>query len=242
MNPRAKTALVGGASGGIGEAIARELATRGFRLHLTGHSRLDRLESTALELGARTWSLDLRDAARIEAVVTGVVEEEGHLDVLVNAAAINLEGQAAGLSDEDWESVINVNLHAAFRLSRAAAKPMLMQRVGCILHLSSMVARSGGRGQANYAASKAGLEALVRVLALELGRKGVRVNAVAPGCIETTMTERIRAEHGDKILESIALRRFGIPREVASLVGFLTSDEAAYITGQVIRIDGGMGL
>jgi 3-oxoacyl-[acyl-carrier protein] reductase len=242
MNPRARIALVVGASGGIGEAIARELATRGFRLHLTAHRGLERVAAWSHELNSKAWALDLRDAAGIEAVVTGVVEEEGCLDVLVNAAAINLEGQAAGLNDEDWDSVMDVNLNAAFRLSRAASRPMLVQRAGCILHLSSLIARAGGRGQANYAASKAGLEALVRVLALELGRKGVRVNAIAPGCIETTMTERVRAEHGERILENIALRRFGKPSDVASLAGFLVSDQASYLTGQVIRIDGGMGL
>lgn len=235
-------ALVVGASGGIGSAIARELSKRGYRLHLTGHRGFEGLKSLGKELDAACWELDLRQSQRIDDVFSGIFEAEGRLDVLVNASALNLEGQAAGMSDEDWEAVLDVNLSGAFRLSRAAAKLMLPQRSGAILHFSSVVAHLGGRGQANYAASKAGLEALVRVLALELGRKGVRVNAIAPGCIETVMSERVRQDHGDRILEGIALRRFGQPQDVAALAAFLVSSEAAYITGQVLRVDGGMGL
>jgi 3-oxoacyl-[acyl-carrier protein] reductase len=160
----------------------------------------------------------------------------------VNCAAANEEAPAAGMEDAAWDRVRALNLDAAFRLCRAAAKYMVLGRRGRIVTFSSVSARRGGRGQVNYAASKAGVEAMTRVLALELGRKGVLVNCIAPGVIETPMSERVRREHGGALAEEIALRRFGRPEEVAACVVFLVSDAAGYITGQTIRVDGGMAL
>jgi 3-oxoacyl-[acyl-carrier protein] reductase len=191
---------------------------------------------------ARSVHLDVLDADRVEQVCRDIFGREGRLDILVNCAAVNREAPAAGMDDEMWREVLGANLDGAFRLCRAVAKYMVPARSGRIVNVSSVSAVRGGRGQVNYAASKAGVEAMTRVLALELGRKGILVNCVAPGVIETEMSARIRNEHGEELLDAIALRRFGKPEEVAEVIGFLASDAASYITGQVIRVDGGMTL
>ena len=242
-----RIALVAGGSGTIGSAIARRLAVAGTRVYVAFHKNRDGAEACVKEItaaGGRAEAvhLDLISSSEAEEVCQRIFDARGRLDILVNSVGVNIEAPALAMEDEAWTEVMETNLSGAFRLCRAAAKFMFINRWGRMIHVSSISSSLGGRGQINYAASKAGLESMTRVLALELGRKGVLATCVAPGVIETKMSERIRRDHRESLLEAIAVRRFGLPEEVAEVVAFLASDASAYITGQVIRVDGGMGL
>ena len=242
-----RAALIAGGSGAIGSAIAKRLASDGVRVFVGFHKNPEAAKRGISEIAAAGGNaeaihLDVNSSFESEEACQHVFNVCERLDILVNCAAVNIEAPALGIEDEAWNRVIDINLTGAFRLCRAAAKYMMLNRWGRIINVSSISSGFGGRGQINYAASKAGLETMTRVLALELGRKGILANCVAPGVVETKMSEHIRQTHEEALLETIAVRRFGLPEEVAEVVAFIASDASAYVTGQVIRVDGGMGL
>lgn len=237
-------ALVTGASRGIGAAIAKELAAAGAEVALLARS-LDALQDVARQIEAeggcaRVSAVDVGDGAALEAAIVQAHKDMGRLDVLVNNAGITRDRLIIQTKDDDWDEVIRVNLRSAFVASRAAAKIMLRQRSGRIIQISSVIGVVGNPGQANYAASKAGTIGLVKSLAKELASRSITVNAVAPGYIETDMTAALPDKVKEQILQMVPLARMGKPEEIAHCVRFLSGPGAAYITGQVFHVDGGM--
>lgn len=240
-------ALITGASRGIGRAIAERLAGPDAKLVLVYRSRTDEAEAAAAacrERGAEVvlHQADVSDPEAANAAVQACLDHFGGIEVLVNNAGVTADGLALTMSDDDWHRVIRTNLDAVFYLARAAARPMLRKRNGRIINLSSISARRPNRGQINYAASKGGIEAFTRALAVELAPKGITVNAVAPGIIDTEMSARIRDAADAELKKMIPMRRYGTPAEIAGLVAFLAGPDATYITGQTIGVDGGLGV
>ncbi len=236
-----KKALVTGATGGLGGAIARLLHGQGATVALSG-TRVEALEVLAAELGERALVVpcDLSDRDSVEALVPAAEEKLGGLDILVNNAGVTRDNLFMRLKDEDWDSVIAVNLTAAFRLSRAAVKSMMRRRYGRIISIGSVVGTTGNPGQGNYAASKAGLIGMSKALAAEVASRNVTVNVVAPGFIESPMTQSLNDKQREGILSDVPMGRLGSGADVAAAVAYLASDEAAYVTGQTLHVNGGM--
>ncbi|MEZ5887237.1 MAG: 3-oxoacyl-ACP reductase FabG [Paracoccaceae bacterium] len=238
-----KTALVTGASGGIGGAIARALHQAGATVALSG-TREGPLNELAAELGSRAHVLtcNLSDPASVEALPKAATEAMGGVDILVNNAGITRDNLFMRMSDEEWSSVLDVNLTASFRLCRGVLRGMMKTRWGRIVNISSVVGLEGNPGQANYAASKAGLEGMSKSLAKEVASRNITVNCVAPGFITTAMTEKLTDDQKNTILVQVPAGRMGEAEEVAAAVLYLASNEAAYVTGAVLHVNGGMAM
>lgn len=238
-----KAALVTGATGGIGGAVARTLRGAGATVAVSG-TRRERLEALAGELGEGCAALpcDLADAEAAAGLAARAETALGGLDVLVNNAGIARDALALRMKEEDWRRVLDVNLTAAFLLARAALRGMMRRRSGRIVSVSSVVGASGNPGQANYAASKAGLVGMSKALAAEAAARGVTVNCVAPGLVDTEMTRGLPAPARERMVAAIPLGRAGAPEEVAAAVLYLASDEAAWVTGQTLHVNGGMAM
>src|ERR1700722_18873485 len=238
-----KAALVTGASGGIGAAIARALHAQGANVVLSG-TRRDALEALAIQLGERAHvcPADLRDASEPDSLIEAAEKAAGPLAVLVNNAGMTRDMLALRMRDEDWQAVLDIDLSAPFRLIRATLRGMLRRRAGRIINISSIVGATGNPGQANYAAAKAGLVGMSKALAQEVAPRGVTVNVVAPGFIDTAMTEGLGDGLKAKIVEQIPLGRVGQPDDIAGAVVYLASDAAAWVTGATIHVNGGMAM
>lgn len=242
---KTKTAVVTGASRGIGRAIALELASRGVRVIINYNGSADRAKEVQKEIQENGGQAEVRqwnvaDYGACEAAVREIVKEFGSIDILVNNAGITKDGLLMAMSEENFDSVIDVNLKGTFNMMRFVSRQMLKQKSGRIISMASVVGIAGNAGQANYAASKAGVIGLTKSAARELASRGITVNAVAPGFIETEMTAVLPDKVKEASVAQIPLGHFGKPEDIAKTVAFLASDDAAYITGQVIQVDGGM--
>jgi 3-oxoacyl-[acyl-carrier protein] reductase len=238
-----KTALITGASGGIGAAAARALYGAGATVGLSG-TRVAPLESLAAELGDRAHVLpcNLSDADAVEALPKAAIAAMGSVDILVNNAGITRDMLFMRMSDEDWQTVLDINLTATMRLCRGVMRGMMKARWGRIVNVSSIVGATGNPGQANYAASKAGLVGMSKSLAYEIANRGITVNCIAPGFIETAMTDKLNDDQKAGILGQIPAARMGTPEEIASAVLYLSSPEAGYVTGATLHVNGGMAM
>jgi len=233
-----KVALVTGGSRGIGRAIALELGRAGADVVVGYHSGRDEAAAVAAEIGGRAVAADVSDPASAKALV----EEAGDIDILVNNAGLTRDGVLARMSDDDWRAVIETNLSSVFYTCRAAARPMMKRRGGAIVNVSSIVGVHGNWGQTNYAASKAGIIGFTKSLARELGSRNVRANVVAPGYVRTRLTDVLPEDATTTMLAATPLGRLGDPEDVAGAVRFLCADEAAFVTGAVLLVDGGLGM
>ncbi len=247
MKLAGKVALVTGGSRGIGKAIVQALAKEGAKVAFTYNSNAEAANNVvkALELDQReaiAFQADAADGKRADEVVNAVVEKWGQLDILVNNAGIIKDGLLAAMTEENWLAVINTNLNSVYHYCHAAIRPMMSARKGRIINISSVAAHNGNPGQTNYAATKGGIEGFTRCLAKEVGRRGITVNAVAPGFIATDMTEAIRNAAEAEITKHIALKRLGQPEDIANAVSYLATDDASYVTGHVLTVDGGLTL
>jgi 3-oxoacyl-[acyl-carrier protein] reductase len=233
-----KAALVTGGSRGIGRAIALELSRAGATVTLSYRSGKDEADEVARESGGTAVHADVSDPTEAKRLV----EAAGDLDILVNNAGVTRDGLLARMSDEDWRDVIETNLGGVFHTCRAAARGMMKRRAGSIVNISSIVGLHGNPGQTNYSASKAGIIGFTKALARELGNRGVRANVVAPGYVDTRLTQVIADDMRELMLANTPLGRFGQPEDIAGAVRFLCSDEASFITGEVLLVDGGLGM
>ena len=238
-----KTALVTGASGGIGQDIAKFLAEQGVKVALNGR-REDALKAVQQEIGDNSVIVvgGLNDAEQIDSVIKEAEEKLGQIDILVNNAGLTRDGLTLRMKDEDWQTVLDVNLTSAFRLSRAVMRGMMKRRWGRIINITSIVGVTGNPGQANYCASKAGMIGMSKSMAAEIANRGITVNCVAPGFIKTAMTDELGEAQHEKLIANIPAGAMGKPEDIAAAVSFLASEEANYITGQTIHVNGGMAM
>ncbi|HPM66391.1 MAG TPA: 3-oxoacyl-ACP reductase FabG [Piscinibacter sp.] len=242
ISTRGQVALVTGASRGIGRAIAMALAAQGMKVIGTATSEAGAaaIGEALGALGGSGLKLDVTDGAALDAAIDGIVKQHGGLQVLVNNAGITRDTLSMRMKDEDWDAVLDTNLKAVFRASRAAIRPMMKQRYGRIVNITSVVGASGNPGQANYAAAKAGVAGMTRSLARELGSRGITVNCVAPGFIDTDMTHSLPEAQKAALLAQIPVGRLGQAAEIAHAVAFLASPLAGYVTGTELHVNGGM--